>query len=110
MLPTSEFLIQTLDDFQEAVGVVRRLHDALEQLVLPLANQGFRHNQENAARAFGATLRNDEAGLDRLSQTNFVRKNASAFAKPAKREDHGINLKRVRVEAPGAATRRSVPD
>jgi hypothetical protein len=37
-------------------------------------------------------LGNNQAGLNRLSQANLVRKNATAFAKASKRKDYGVNL------------------
>jgi hypothetical protein len=37
-------------------------------------------------------LRNNQASLNRLSQANLVRKNATTFAKASKREDYGVNL------------------
>jgi hypothetical protein len=37
-------------------------------------------------------LRNNQASLNRLSQSNLVRKNATAFAKTSKRKDYGVDL------------------
>jgi hypothetical protein len=37
-------------------------------------------------------LGNDQASLNRLSQANLIRKNATAFAKASKRKDYGVNL------------------
>ena len=40
----------------------------------------------------GATLGNNRAGLNRLSQANLVCENATAFAKTSKRKDYRVNL------------------
>jgi hypothetical protein len=40
----------------------------------------------------GATLGNNQAGLNRLSQANLVCENATAFAKTSKRKDYRVNL------------------
>jgi hypothetical protein len=44
-------------------------------------------------------LGNNQAGLNRLSQANLVRKNAAAFAKASKRKDYSVYLMRVRINS-----------
>jgi hypothetical protein len=44
-------------------------------------------------------LGNDQAGLNRLSQTNLVCENATTFAKTSKCKDHRVNLVGVRINA-----------
>jgi hypothetical protein len=44
-------------------------------------------------------LGNNHAGLNRLSQANLVRKNATAFAKASKRKDYSVYLMRVWINS-----------
>jgi hypothetical protein len=80
----------------------------IEQLVLPLADEGLGHNEQNALQSFSATLRNHETGLNRLSQTYFVCQNAPALTKAAKGKNHGIDLVRIRIDA-RLALRSGIP-
>jgi hypothetical protein len=70
----------------------------VQQLVLPLANQRLRDDQENSLRSFCAALGNHETGLDGLTQPDFVRKDASTLAKTPQRKDHRIYLVRIRID------------
>jgi len=70
----------------------------LKELFSPLSEQRLRCDQHHAPRAFGHELRDDEAGLDRLSQAHFVGEDAAALAHASKREDHGVDLMRVRID------------
>jgi hypothetical protein len=42
-------------------------------------------------------LGNNQASLNRLSEANLVRKNATTFSKASKRKDYGVNLVGVRI-------------
>jgi hypothetical protein len=44
-------------------------------------------------------LGNDQASLNRLSQANLIRKNATAFAKASKCKDHSVYLMRVWINS-----------
>ena len=72
--------------------------EQVQQLVLPLADQRLRHDQQDALRPFGPALRDDQAGLDGLAEPDLVREDAAAFAQAPEREDHGVDLVRVRVD------------
>ena len=58
-------------------------------------------------RTLGAALSDHQASFDRLSQANLVCKNASTFAKTAKRKDYRINLMGVGIN-PSLALRSRV--
>ena len=81
--------------------------EQVEQLVLPLPDQRLGHDQQDALRAFGAALGDDQAGLDRLSQADLVREDAAAFAETSEREDHRVDLVRIRID-PRLTLRRRV--
>ena len=72
--------------------------EQVEQLVLPLADQRLRDDQQDALRAFGPALGDHQARLDRLAQSDFVGEDAAAFAEPAQREDHRVDLVRVGID------------
>jgi hypothetical protein len=44
-------------------------------------------------------LGNNQAGLNRLSQANLVRKNATTFPKASKRKDYSVYLMRVWINS-----------
>ena len=69
-----------------------------EQLVLPLAEQRLRDDEQDPLRALGPDLRDHQARLDRLSEPDFVGEDAAAFAETAEGEDDGIDLVRVRID------------
>jgi hypothetical protein len=52
-------------------------------------------------------LGNHQAGLNRLSQANLVRENATAFAETSKREDYCVNLVGVGINT-GLTLRRGI--
>jgi hypothetical protein len=64
-----------------------------------LTDQRFRHDQQDALCALRSALRNDQASLNRLSQANLVRENATAFAKASKRKDYSVYLVRVWINS-----------
>ena len=47
---------------------------------------------------FGPALGDDQAGLDRLSEADFVSENATALAETSEREDHRVDLMGVRID------------
>ena len=49
-------------------------------------------------RSFGAALGDYETSLDRLTEANFVGKDAATLTKTAEREDHGIYLVRIGID------------
>jgi hypothetical protein len=59
---------------------------------LPLTDERLGYDQQDAPRTLRAGLGNNQAGLNRLSKANLVRKNATAFAKASKRKDYSVNL------------------
>ncbi len=71
--------------------------EKLQELVLPLADQRLRHDQQDTPRPFRAALGDDQASLDRLSETDLVRENAAALAKTPERKDHRVDLVRVGI-------------
>ena len=56
---------------------------------------------------FGAALGDHQAGLDRLAQADFVGEDAAALAEAPEREDHRVDLVRVRID-PRLPLRRRV--
>src|SRR5439155_86480 len=72
--------------------------EQVQQLVLPLSNQGLGDNEQDALRAFGAALGDDETGLDGLAQPDFVGEDAPSLAETSKREDDGVDLVRIRID------------
>ena len=93
---------------EEVRLVLARLDaEQVEQLVLPLADQRLGHDQQDALRAFGAALGDDQARLDRLSQPDLVREDAAALAQASEREDHRVDLVGVGVD-PRLPLRRRV--
>src|SRR6266536_3907040 len=81
--------------------------EQIYELALPLADERLGHYQQDALCALRAALGNNQAGLDRLSQADFVCENAAAFAKTAKGEYYCINLVWVRIN-PRLALRRRI--
>ena len=73
--------------------------EQVEQLVLPLADQRLRDDQQDALRAFGPALGDHQAGLDRLSEADLVGEDAAAFAETPEREDHRVDLVGVGIDA-----------
>ena len=84
---------------EEAHLLLARLDtEELEKLVLPLADERLRYDQQNPLRPFGPALSNDEARLDRLPEADLVRENAPPFLQPPQREDHRVDLVRVGID------------
>ena len=81
--------------------------EQVEQLVLPLADQRLRDDQQHALRPLGPALGDDQPGLDRLAEPDLVGEDAAAFAEAPQREDHRVDLMRVGVD-PRLALRRRV--
>ena len=79
--------------------------EELEQLLLPLAEQRLGRDQQDAPRALGQELGDDEARLDRLSEPDLVREDAAALAQAGEREDDRVDLVRVRIDLRGALRR-----
>ena len=78
---------------EEARVVFARLDtEQVQKSGLPLADQRFGHDQQDAFRALRAALGDHQAGLDRLSQPDLVRQNAPAFAETPQHKDHSVNL------------------
>ena len=48
---------------------------------------------------FGATLRNHQAGFNRLPKPDFVGEDAATLSKASKREDHRVDLMWIRIDA-----------
>ncbi len=78
-----------------------------DELLLPLAEERLRRDEEHARGALGEHLGHDEAGLDRLPEADLVGEDAPALADATEREDHGFDLVRVGVD-PRRALRRGV--
>ena len=79
------------------------------ELVLPLSEQWSRNDDENPGGALRQELRDDESGFDRLSQANFISKDAAAMRNAPKRKHHGVDLVRIGVDAPLELRRRLTP-
>ena len=87
-------------------GSVRRL-DGLDaeqrvELMLPLSEQGARHDDEHPRGPFRQQLGDHEAGFDGLAQADFVSEDAAAFRDAAQREHDRIDLVRVGIDSPAA--------
>ena len=84
----------------EVAAVLGRLDaEQVQQLVLPLADQRLRHDQQDALRALGPALGDDQSGFDRLAEPDLVGEDAAAFAQPPEREDDRVDLMGVRIDA-----------
>ena len=76
----------------------RRDPEQREQLVLPLANQSPRQNDQNPFRALGEQLGDDQSSLDSLAQADLVGQDTAALRDPLQREHDRVDLVRVRVD------------
>ena len=75
------------------IGGLERLDiEQVDQLGLPLAEQRTRNHNENARRALGEQLRDHEARLDRLAESDLVREDAPALRNPPQGEHHRVDL------------------
>ena len=72
--------------------------EELEELLLPLPEERLRRDEQDAPRALRHELRDDEASLDRLPETDLVGEDAPALSHPGEREDDGVDLVRVGVD------------
>jgi hypothetical protein len=70
-----------------------------EQLVLPLPDQRLRDDQQDALRAFGPALGDDQSRLDCFAQPDFISEDAAALAETPQREDHRVDLVGIGVDA-----------
>jgi hypothetical protein len=66
----------------------------------------LRHNQQDALCTLRPALGDYQTGLNRLSEANLVRENATAFAQTAKGENYRVNLVGIWVNARLALRRR----
>jgi hypothetical protein len=100
-LAAREFPADQIDAEREEIRLVlSRLNaEEIQKFVLPLPNERLRHDQQDALRAFRAALRDNQSGLDRLSQANLVGQNATAFAQTPERENYRVDLVRVGINA-----------
>jgi hypothetical protein len=80
----------------------------IQQFALPLPEQRFGHNQQDAPGAFSTALGNDQAGLNRFPRADLIREDATAFAKTPEREDDRVNLVGIGVNA-GLSLRGGIP-
>ena len=71
----------------------------VQKLVLPLPDERLRHDQKDALRALRAALCDNQTGFYRLSQTNLVREDATAFTQTAKGKNYSVNLVRVGINS-----------
>jgi hypothetical protein len=69
---------------------------------MPLPEQRLRRDDQDAPPTFREQLCDHQPGLDRLPEADLVREDAAALADPFEREDHGVNLVRVRIDPPAA--------
>jgi len=108
-LASGELAAEQVHSWGDEVRVILARLDAeqVQELVLPLANQRFWDNKENALRAFSAALGDDQTGLDGLTQPHFVRKDAPTLAETPEGEDDGVDLMRIRID-PCLTLRRGV--
>src|SRR5690349_2571741 len=79
------------------------------ELGLPLAEQRLRHHEQHATHALSHQLRDDQPRLDSLAEPHFVGKDASALRDTSQREDDGIDLMGVGIDAPLTLARRIAP-
>jgi len=69
------------------------------QFVLPLTNQGLRHDKQNArSRPFRTQLCQDQTGFDGLAQPYLISQNAAPFWDALQRKNHGVDLVRIRID------------
>ncbi len=75
--------------------------EELEQLLLPLPEQRLWRDEQDARGALSEELRDDEPGLDGLSEPHLVGQDAAAVAAAGEGEDDGVDLVRVGVDLAG---------
>ena len=81
-----------------ACGLLRLNAEQVGELVLPLADERLRHDQQDALGAFRPALGDHQAGFDRLAEPDLVGEDAAALFQPPQREDHRVDLVRVRID------------
>jgi len=67
------------------------------QLLRPLLPQARRNDQQDASPVFRPTLCDDQAGLDRLTETDLIGEDYAFRNRRREREKRGIDLMRVEV-------------
>ena len=75
----------------------RRNQELLIKLLLPLLTQARGRDDQNAAFALGPVLREDDARLDRLPETNFVRQDHARQERGLESEERRVDLVRLRL-------------
>jgi hypothetical protein len=98
-LATRKFAADQIDSWRNEVAVILTRLDGkqIREFVLPLPDQRFRHDQQDALKTFRPALGDHQPRLDRLSKPDFVSKDAAAFPKTPQRKNHRIDLVRVWV-------------
>jgi hypothetical protein len=70
------------------------------EFILPLAEQGLRHDEQDAGGGpLGTQLRDYEAGFNSLAEAHFIGENAAAFWDSLEREDDRVDLVRIWIDA-----------
>ena len=88
--------------------VLLRLNpEQVRELVLPLPDQRLGHDQQDALGTLRPALRDHQAGFDRLAQADLVGEDAASLFQSPEREDHGVDLVGVRIDA-GLPLRRGI--
>lgn len=72
--------------------------EQVQQLVLPLADERLRDDEQYALRAFRTALCDHRPGFDRLAEPNLVGQDATALPKTSQRKNDGIDLMRIRID------------
>ena len=69
------------------------------EFILPLPQQGFRHNEQDAGnRPFGAQLSDHQPGLDGLAEAHLVGQYAASLRDPFEGEDYRVDLMRIGID------------
>jgi hypothetical protein len=75
------------------------------QLLPPLPDQWFGRDEQDPLGPFRQHLGEDQPGLDRLSEPDFIGQDAAAFANPRQGENHRVDLMGVGVDSTGTLGR-----
>src|SRR5689334_19189324 len=69
------------------------------ELSLPLAEQRLGDHEQHSPHPLSHQLRDDQARLDGLAETDLIRKDAAALGNAPKGKYYGVNLVRIGIYA-----------
>jgi len=73
--------------------------EEVEELLSPLSKEKLGRHEQDATRILGQPLGHDQARFDRLSQTDFIGKDAASVVESRQSEDDGVDLMWIGVNS-----------